>query len=398
MLMGIGVCAISHQSRARVDARHTAALAIAEAGANYEINWLTTGHTVHVAASPGTGSLGTSPWNGSFSVIDKQTDGTAIANVNSPPTTIRIESTGTVDGVSRTVFITATSGGGAYDYAVYSKRSGVVNGTQSITGSVGTGGTITVNGANVISDKVIGLHGGTATATINPAGVYTTAARPTIDWPTTSQVADTKFGTNGLTYLSTHNDNNLASAFVNSGILNGAIKTGQTVTPAITATKGFAANGTGTLTLFGKTGGANYYLNSMTMNGTWNVVLNNTAGPINVWMVSPTGSLTSFTFNGGSASVTMDTDPAKACKMYLADNCNLTLNGNGTSRMGIYGISNLNTGGAVTFNGNNDLYGSVVTNSYTFNGTNAIHHVGGYFSAGSSAWTFGGFWKESNPR
>jgi len=52
----------------------------------------------------------------------------------------------------------------------------------------------------------------------------------------------------------------------------------------------------------------------------------------------------------------------------------------------------------VSLNGNNDLYGSVIANRYTFNGNNTIRYTAGYFSSGGSEWSFAGNWLEANPR
>lgn len=388
MVLGMGQLAVSHRERAGLESRYAAALDLAEAGINYELNHLTAGSPAHTPGAPGTGTLGA----GSFSVACTQTDGTAIADPSNPPAHIYIVSTGTVGGVSRTVRIQAT-GGAAYNYGLFSKISGTINGNQTIEGSVGTSGTVTINGSNGITDKTIGLHGPNASATINPPKSYQTAVRPPIVWPTVAQVAQTVVA-GGLNQLAVVNDNGLATAFVNSGILNGNIYNNKTVNNAI-SNASITANGQGTVTLHSKPGGANYYLNSMTFNGTWTVVLDNTAGPINIWCVSKTGNATTFVFNGGNASVRMDQNPGNACKVYVADNCSLTLNGNGQGRYGVYAINDSTTG-TITLNGNNDLYGSVICNKYTFNGTNGLHYVNGYFSSGPGYWTFETAWVELN--
>jgi hypothetical protein len=390
MVLGMGQLAISHRQRADVESRYAVALDLAEAGINYELNHLTLGSPAHTAASPGTGSLGDGAWRGTFSVTCTNTDGTAIADPSHPPSTIYILSTGTANGVSRTVRIRAR-GGSAYDYGLFSKISGVINGNQTIQGSVGTSGTVTINGSNGITDPVIGLHGAGASATINPPGSYQTQVRPAIVWPTVAQVANSTVQ-GGLAQLAAVNDNGLATAYVNNGILNGSVYNNKTVNTAI-KNASISANGTGTVTLHSKAGGANYYLNAMTFNGTWNVVLDNTLGPINIWCVSKTGAAATFVFNGGNASVRMDEDPSKACRVYVADKCSLTLNGNGQGRYGVYAINDDPTG-TVTLNGNNDLYGSVICNKYTFNGVNGLHYTAGYFSSGPGDWSFDTAWVE----
>jgi hypothetical protein len=397
LLMGVGLYAVSHQTRAMADAQYAAAIDAAEAGINYELRSLSSGANAHVSNSPGTGTFGTAPWQSSFSVICTQADGTAITDPANPPSTILIQSTGTMGNIVRTIRIRARKGSGQYNYAVYSKNNSVINGNQTIVGSVGTSGTITVNGANGITDRVIGLHGPSARAIINPPGSFQTEQRPDITWPTVAEVAATMFPYGGLTWLQTNNDNALATAHVNNGQLNGQNYNNKDVSPAI-VNNAITANGSGTITLRGKAGGANYYLNNMTLNGSWLVNFDNSAGPINIWCVGKNGGSGSFTINGGNSSVSMSQDPSKAVRVYVADKCSLILNGNGDGKFGVYAINSSPTGGSVTLNGNNNLYGSVIANNYTFNGTNNIYYTEGYFTVGPSNWTFDGDWVEVNPR
>jgi Tfp pilus assembly protein PilX len=397
LLMGVGMYASAHMSRAFRDAQHANAIYAAEAGLNYELYSLTNGASAHTSASPGEGTIGDARWQATYRVVCKQTNGAEITNPSNLPSTILIEATGTVGEVTRTVSIRARKGSSTFDYAIFSKKSGTINGNQTIQGSVGTGGTVTVNGSNGISDKVLGLHGSTATATINPPGSYQTERRDLIEWPTVPQVALEMFPYGGLEYVKVTNDNNLATAYVNNGQFNGSNYNNKNVSPAI-VNSSISANGKGTFTFVGKPGGANYYLNSMTFNGTWVIAFDNTNGPINIWCVGKNGGSGSFTINGGNSSIKMSTDPTKAARVYLSDKCNLTLNGNGEGHFGVYAINDSTTGGNVTLNGNNDLYGSVICNTYTFNGTNTIRYTSGYFSAGDSRWIFDGLWNEINPR
>ncbi|MCC6728960.1 MAG: hypothetical protein IT208_06430 [Chthonomonadales bacterium] len=397
LLVGVSTLAVSHLDRAMADARYSAALDAAEAGINAELRSLSAGNSADVADSPATGTLGAVPWLGAFSAFCANVDGSAIDDPDSLPSTILIRSVGSVDGVSRTVQIRARKGSGDADYAVFAKRQGTINGAQTVDGSVGTSGSLLVNGSNTITGGPLGLHGDTATATINPAGRHQTERREPIDWPTVEEVANERFPFGGLTWLSTSNDNNLASAYVSGGQLNGHNYSRTTVSPAVVNSK-VSANGTGTLTFHGKAGGANYYLNGLTVNGNWTMVFDNTDGPINIWCKASGGGTASFTVNGGNASVSMSEDPSKACRIYAAERCNLTLNGNDEGRYGVYAVNDSMNGGNVTFNGNNDLYGAVIANTFTFNGSNTITYTGGYFSAGDGFWEMDGVWAELNPR
>ncbi len=389
LLLGIGTLAIGHHNRMLVDMRYVRALDAAEAGINSELFWLSNGNTAHV--SPYTATI----TGGQYVVECRNTDGTVITNANQLPQQILVISTGSVESVSRTVRVRARRNGSAYDYAVFAKTQGTINGNQTIQGSVGTAGSITINGSNGISDRTIGLHGASATATINPPGSYSTQRRPELTWPTVSQLAEETVA-GGLTWLQASNDNNLASAYVNGGQLNGSNYNNRTVTPAI-VNRSISANGTGTFTFRGKAGGANYFLNAMTFNGNWVVQFDNTEGPINIWCVAPSTSTVTFVLNGGHSAVTMAQDPTKAVRVYMNDKTNLTLNGNGTGRFGVYAINN-STAGTVTFNGNNNLYGSVIANRFTFNGTNDIYSTSGYWDSGDGLWSFDGVWQEVGMR
>ncbi|HSV72328.1 MAG TPA: hypothetical protein VLH79_01045 [Chthonomonadales bacterium] len=388
--------AVTHLSRATEESRFEAALAAAEAGINYQLRALRNGGGAGTASNPLTGALGSGPWRGSFRVTCTRPDGQPLDDPSQPPSRILITAVGTVGAISRALRVEAMKGGGAYDYGVFSRVTGTINGNQTIEGSVGTAGTVTVNGSNTITDRTIGLHGSTASATINPPGSFTTERRAEIDWPTVAEVAQ-GLVPGGLTVLSSVNDNALASAFVNSGILNGSIHNNRAVQPAI-VNRSISANGTGTLTFRGKPGGAHYVLNAMTFNGNWNVVFDNSSGPISIWCVAPGSGTASFTLNGGNSSVRMSEDPSKAVRVYVSDRCNLTLNGNGVGRFGVYAINDSTNGGRVTLNGNNDLHGSVICNTYTFNGRNAIRYTAGYFDSGGGDWSLVGGWVEAHPR
>ena len=96
MLMGIGTFAVSHQTRVKVDASYAMAIDLAEAGVDYEFRKISLS-TANPDQYPGTAyNLGT----GTYTVYCTNKDGTTPWTVGNY---LSVVSTGTVDGVSRTV-------------------------------------------------------------------------------------------------------------------------------------------------------------------------------------------------------------------------------------------------------------------------------------------------------
>ena len=90
------------------------------------------------------------------------------------------------------------------------------------------------------------------------------------------------------------------------------------------------------MTFYGKAGGANYYVTSMTMKGNSSITFDNTAGPITIWQGTTDGTLT---ISGGVASVSMSSDPSKAVRIYAAAAGGVTLNGNSELDAGVYNVT-----------------------------------------------------------
>lgn len=370
LLLGVGSFATMNQQRAKVDSNYAQAMDVTEAAVNKEFN------RISISTSDGgspsskhTGTVGPGTYSAWCTGIDGTSNWVAPAN-------LIVWATGTVNGTTRTIKVTGKGMNTLADYAVFAKVTGNINGTPNIYGSVGSNHQLNINGSPTITGTVA-LNGPGTIANINPPGRFTPQFNPdAVVWPTVDSIANASFPSGGLTWLSTHNDNATASpAIVGNSVL---------------------MNGVNNLTLVGKPGGANYYLTSLNLNGTSKVIFNNSLGPINVWF-GPSGGAGTCNINGGTSSVKMSTDPALACKVYVASNATVNLNGNTELDAGIYAYNGA-SGGTVNFNGTGDIYGAVISNNFNFNGNPRVHYTPGYFNSGSGYYGFNDSWLEMNPR
>lgn len=371
LLAGVGLCVASHQGRVTREAAYAAALDVAEAGANFELRKISKDASqADQPDKPYQSSAG----SGRYSVYCSARTGGGWT----PPNPLYIYSTGTIDGVNRTVRISAIKTGGGADYAIFATKTGRFNGVPYIDGNVGTNGTYTFNGGPTITGRVIFNGPGSDFAGNN--GGYTGVYNPDpVTWPTVDQLAQKQWPAGGLQTAAGagNNDNTLCPQI-----------SGNTLT----------LNGNTQVTLVGKPGGANYYLTSLTCNGNAKIAMDNRNGPINIW-VGPSGGTGSVKIAGGPAMVSMTTDPTKACRLYCATTTGVTLNGNCDVDLGIY-CYNKDAGGNeygnVTNNGNPTLRGSIIAANVTLNGNPTINYVQGYFDNGGGYYGFDGLWDEIN--
>ena len=297
------------------------------------------------------------------------------------PNPLNITATGTLRGVSRTVRVAAkgcsTSLVTQGNYALFGVQSGIMNGTPTtVSGDVGTNGYFTFNGSPTVTGQVI-FNGPGSNWQSPPFGSYNVSYKAqAVVWPTVDQIANQAFPSGGLTWLATHNDNALAVPPISNNFV--------------------LLNGTGGLTLKGKTGGANYYLTSLTCNGNVTVTFDNSAGPITVW-TGPSGQSSTCVFNGGTAAVKMTQDATKPVQMYIATTNDVILNGNNELDAGIYNVNGYGNG-CVIFNGSPVFYGCAICNRFILNGNPAVHYVSGVFQTGGTAYYgFDNVWQELNP-
>jgi Tfp pilus assembly protein PilX len=392
LLMGVGTFAASHQQRAKVDTNYAVALDMAEAGINTEFNWISqSGNSGHTWQNNGTNPPGSGPYTLTTALGTGQywvycTTNPFPTSGNPPSWTkpnpgLYVVSTGVFNGTRRTVVVSAKGyGSTTADYAIYGVDGGIMNGGGSgtINGTVGSNGKFTFNGQPNINGE-IDFNGSAAGWQNAPQKlssytiVYNTDPVP---WPTVSSIANSLFPSGGLNWLKTNNDNATASP----PIINGNITSG------------------GDITLYGKPGGSNYYLDQVNLNGNDKIIFNNTSGPINVWL-RPNNGGGSCDFRGGGAAIAMSQDSTKPCKIYFASTGDLHIKGNYQMDAGIYGYDGSSTG-KVIFDGNPTVYGAVICEYFILNGSPTINKVSGMFVSGSGPNYYGynDFWSEQGLR
>lgn len=370
----MGKLAVSQYDSAIMDDTYAQALPAAEAGIDYEFRKISSNpysadQSTFKSPAGSTYSLGQS----SFQVYCTNLDGTTPWY---PPAKLYVVAKGTVDGVSRTVRVSAKGFGGIDKFAVFALQSGTLNGTVNISGSVGTNGTLTFNGTPTVTGQVVFNGPGSGwSAGSGGTGYSTVYNSSTVTWPTVDQVAEQDFPSGGLTWLASNNDNLLV--------------------PQITDNTLTVSNGT--VTFVGKAGGANYYLTSLKCTGSGSIAFDNTNGPINIWM-GPDGGAGTCKIGGGTALVSMSQNPLNACKIYSALSSGVTVSGSATLDAGIYAYNTNGDGqstGSITLNGGAVVNGSILAPSITaLNGTPTVNYSGYYFEPTSGYFGLDNSWTE----
>ncbi len=341
LLSGIGIFAVSHQSRAMVDSDYAAALSIAEAGANIEFRKLSVNQNLPDQWPGATATLG----NGTYTVWCANSDGSVPWNNTWPNNDeLHVFSRGTVDGVTRTVRVGVKGYYASGNYAIYgTDQISTFNGASVlIRGDIGTNdqlqftGTPTITGGIYFNGPDAGWVGGA------PAGYTTTTDIKPYDWPTVSQIAMDKFPAGGLSWLATHNDNSRAIPPI----------VGNTVNNSVTLPPG------------------NYYLTNVNLGGSRQIYFDNTNGPVNVW-IGPEGGAAIARWRGGSAAVAVDVDPEKAPRIYVATAGGIDLGGNQQLDALVYAVNmdaSGNTYGHVENSGNPRIAGQIIADDVDLNG------------------------------
>ena len=372
LVAGMATVSMSYYARAKTEGDYANALPLAEAGVNYEFRKIST-NVANADQKVGGAGVTYNLGNGAFTVYCTNSDG---STPWSPPSSLYVVSTGTVNGVSRTIKVSSKGYANPVmgNYALFGVSGGNVNGSAAtVLGDVGTDGTISFAGSPTINGS-INFNG------VQPSivgGGYTVHSYPNpVVWPTVDSLANSAFP-GGLGYVATHNDNALA-------------------TPPILGTS-VTLHGNGSLTLRGKPGGANYYLTDLTCNGNSGVTFDNSLGPINIW-VGPSGGAGIFDLGGGAAAVKQSTDPSKPVQVYVATAGGAALHGNSELDAGIYSYNGANSG-PVSLGGTPDIYGSVIAGQFDLHGNPTLHYQPGYFtglpSSGNGYYGFDTSWQET---
>lgn len=311
LLAGALMLSVSHLSLTHTKSCYANAMNLAEAGINWELwkisqdasaadNTPVTQEvpagsgrtfTVHVEAYPSGG-----PWTalGPFSVI----------------------STGTVDGVSRTVRIVARGYGLSGLYALFGMNTLSVGGNAVINGASGTNGTVSVNGNPAFNGNFIyaGLDAGGDQVRVTPPSQVFTAPLAE-EFPTVNELANQrawqKYGvhtTLGVDFFSTsgggkpYNDNatirdasgavvSTSGNQINWGHLPKAGETLWDGTPV-------PANLQGANIIVLRPG--DYYLDGLDVQGNRGIFVDDREGIVNIWLGPSGKGGGTDTINGGS--------------------------------------------------------------------------------------------------
>lgn len=377
LVVGMLTMAVSFYARVQTESDFENALALAEAGVNYELRAvsLNTANADQKADNPQgiTYSLG----SGTFSVYCMNKDGTT------PwlsPNNLYIVSTGTIHGVSRTIQVSCKGYVPASPtYSIYAVNLATLSGSNTvITGPVGTDGHISATGHASINGPVEFDGLSTGWLGSSTTGSTVTYLPNPIAWPTVSALALKQFPSGGLGWLATHNDNALVPSIVNNKLI---VSSGATPV------------------LIGKAGGANYYLTDLNVSGQSGLSFDNTAGPITIWLGPLNGSGYS-TISGGGSSV--KGDPTKAVRIYSSLKTTFSISGSSELDAGIYvyDISGLTAIGTVDDTGGSSLQGTLLANTLTVSGGSSVSATFTYFNSDGSTANYYGYddqWLELNP-
>ncbi len=368
LLLGTGTLAVGHQNLEKTDENYAAAIDVTEAGINYELRKI----SVNPASANQYPGTATGVGNGSFKVYCMNRDGSTPWTSTSG--SLYVVSVGTVDNVSRTVKVSVKGFAPAGKFAIYTMDSISIwrGSAMNIVGDVGSNGQLDftshpgITGSVYFNGPDAGWYGG------DPGGYPVVRNGSQITWPTVRQVAQTT-PAGSLAALAVTNSN----ASANPPIVNNSI------TNSVTLTAG------------------DYYVTNINLTGNNKITLDNSAGPVNIW-VGPEGGTGTCKFRGGTAAIKTDTDPSKACHIYVATQSGIDMAGNEEVDALVYAYNkdaNGNNYGYVQNSGNPTLNGQIIANKVDINGNITINYTTdlikptsfGYFGYDNS-------WTEINPR
>jgi len=348
LLAGIAKFSISHQQLALNDSRYAAALSLAEAGANTEFRKISLD-----ASLPDQWPGATANWGGgSYTVWCANSDGSVPWNNAWPNNSdLLVFSRGTVDGVTRTVKVKVKGYNASGNYAIYgTNQVSTFNGTAvTIRGDIGTNDELQFTGSPNIQGSVYFNGPGAGWVGGTPSGYNEVHDTKVIQWPTVSEVAMQQFPAGGLPWLATHNSNSLA----NPPII------GNTITTNVTLPAG------------------NYYLTNVSLTAGRKITFNNTGGPVNVW-IGPEGSPAVANWRGGSAAISVTSDPTKTPRIYAATKGGIDLGGGEVMDALVYAVNRDgagNTYGHIDNSGNPTINGQLIADNIDLNGNISVNFV-----------------------
>lgn len=214
----VGVLVLSHLSRGRTEANYAKAISVAEAGVSHELEWIAgdpdnpnRAHQYHpTSGQPGVATIVVP--GGGTAVVGVRSEAGGNWSVGSA---LKVVSTGTVNGVSRTVEVLAKPDSAMApthpedQYTVFGLRSVTLSGANSrIVGSAGTNGSFSATGgSNAVSGK---LTFGGVNPSVSGSRVYRQATA--MPYPSVSDLAR-HFHATGMAGWKTQNNNDRIRMF-----------------------------------------------------------------------------------------------------------------------------------------------------------------------------------------
>ena len=444
VLAGVGTVALSHFGRAHVEADYAGAITMADAGVNYELATVSraiqsagSASTINITDQVGTPHTSAEPFAtgipGHFKVFVRKWTATGCDGGNwNGIGDVCIQSTGTVNGISRTVQVRGRGEDVFNDYAIYSVSTNTskwhglgASGKTGVDGNVGSNGNFTLNGSGGTSAFVGTLYMNGPNATSPGAGGNVVHNTAPVNFPTVEQVANGLFP-GGLTYLQTHNNNanimmlkssdpTLATEPTLAGLTLADVQSKMTSAGFTVASRGlstlplpvtkdtstldsnsgsrFVTDGQGVQNarpLFLPPG--DYYFSAFSP-ATAVVALNH-LGPVRIWIDSNT-----TTGDDLMHDIVLFTGPsAQTFKVYFNKCEDLSMHGGSQFHASLYAVKNCSNTSlpSVTFSGNNKWYGAIIAESFDVGGNSRIIFLnnGGSTDDPSPWFGFQDQWKE----
>jgi hypothetical protein len=378
LLAGALMLSVSHMSLSYTNSSYANALNLAEAGVNWEF-WKISQDFLLADNAPASVELPPGS-NRSFQVHVEAYPGGGTWSGLGP---FWVISTGTVDGVSRTVRVVARGYGLSGLYALFGIDELNVGGNATINGAVGTNGTVTVAGDPALNGNFIYCGDGAGGEIVTPVPpgevMYTPLAE---SFPTVNELANLraweKYGedtTLGVDFFATsdggtpYNDNaSITDTYGNPiNILNYRVNN-QTFLQAETDQQETIIVDGVTIPnpLYGKRtivlGPGDYYFESFDVQGNNGIRVDDADGVVNIWLGAAGATGSADIIDGGSMFFTSQ-EPSKF-HLYQGSKRALTL----TGTMDIYGSIYAYNGpdssgdyyGTINVLGDGNIWGSVI--------------------------------------
>jgi hypothetical protein len=412
LLGGVLLLSVSHYQMSNTNSDYANALNLAEAGVNWElnkVNQINTNPSVPIDNDTFSAVQNSPDAERTFivKVMASPTGGVwTLPDPNTPASDLWIQSVGTVSRitpsgavasrVNRTVLVKVKGNtlSGPYGfYALFGINSVLLQGNLTVNGASGTDGPMTIKGNSIDLNGDFYYCGPNATGPLAPGdsridGYNVNYSSLPEMWPTVNTLANDRAeqlgynSTAGIDFFSTHNNNNDIVELTGKKISVTPSKGKGGGAPQLD-TNAFqqAANDTRVTLpdgspnpLYNKPvivlNPGDYYFEWMDVGSQYGLVINNAAGPVNIWLgkegATGTGNQKIDQLNGGSAL--FSNNAAGQFNIYEGSKREFVLNGNtgvGASNFygGVYAYNGPTNGsyyGSIKINGNTNIYGSVI--------------------------------------